>query len=173
AFVVEAERAERTRDRRIDGDVHQLRPVRHRSQPAEVEPGRAGVRGLPAEDAIELDGVADGLVDLERELFGAEDQRRLAARARWRGEQLPGLRSDPRRLSSEVERLHELPPLRAVVPARRRVGATLRLPVADGRRHDPGAALADVLLDAMPLAGDEPLAGLPQLVEALRQVGAV
>ena len=36
----------------------------------EVERARAGVGGLPAEDAVELDGVADGLVDLQRHLLG-------------------------------------------------------------------------------------------------------
>ncbi len=49
---------------------------------SQVEPRRAGVRRLPAEDAVELDGVTDGLVDLQRELLGAEDEGRLAARAR-------------------------------------------------------------------------------------------
>ena len=99
ALVVEAERAERARDRRVDGDVHQLRAVPHRAELGEVEPRRAGVRRLPAEDAVELDGVADRLVDLQRQLLGAEDQRRLAARARRGGQQLAGLRADPGRVA--------------------------------------------------------------------------
>ena len=47
-------------------------------EPAEVEPRRPGVGRLPAEDPVELDGVPDRLVDLQRQLLGAEDQRGLA-----------------------------------------------------------------------------------------------
>ena len=149
ALVVEAERAEGAGDRRIDRDVHQLRAVLQRTELGEVEPGRAGVGRLPAEDAVELDGVADGLVDLQRHLLAAEDQRRLAARARRRRQQGPRLLGDAGGVGLEVDLVDELPPPRAVLAAGRRVRAALRLAVADRRRHDPGAALAHALVDAV------------------------
>ncbi len=103
ALVVEAERPERAGDRRVDRDVHQLRAVLQRADLGQVEPGRAGVGGLPAEDAVELDGVPDRLVDLQRHLLAAEDQRRLAARARRRRQQRPGLLGDTGRVGLDVD----------------------------------------------------------------------
>ena len=65
--------------------------------------------------------------------------------------------------------LDELPAAGAVLAAVPRVRAALRLAVADRRGHDPGAALADVLVDAVALAGDEPLLGVPELVAGPRR----
>ena len=161
ALVVEAERAERAGDRRVDRDVHQLRAVLQRAELSEVEPARAGVGGLPAEDAVELDGVADRLVDLQRHLLAAEDQRRLAARARWRRQQRPRLVGHPGGVGVEVDLVDQLPAAGAVLATRGRVGAALRLAVADRRGHDPGAALADPLVDPVALARHEPLGGVP------------
>ncbi len=172
-FVVVPERSESARDRRVDRDVHQLRPVLHRTELGQVEPGRAGIGGLPAEDPVELDRVADGLVDLQRELLGAEDQRRLPTGARRGAEQLARLRSDAGGVGFQFEAVDELPPRRGVLAAGGRVRAVLGLTVADGGGRDPRPALADLLVDAVPFAGDEPLAGLPRLVHRLRQVGAV
>ena len=84
-----------------------------------------------------------------------------------------GLVGDPGGVGLEVELVDELPPAGAVLAARRRVRPPLRLAVADRRRHDPGAALADVLVDAVTLARHEPLGGVPDLVQPLGEVGAV
>ena len=61
----------------------------------------------------------------------------------------------------------------AVLATGRRVRPALRLAVADRRRHDPRPALPDALVDAVPLAGHEPLGGVPDLVHRLGDVGAV
>ena len=73
----------------------------------------------------------------------------------------------------QVERLDQLPAGGAVLAPVARPGAALRLAVADRGGRDAAAALADALVDPVPLAGDEPLRGVPDLVEALGQVGAV
>ena len=88
-------------------------------------------------------------------------------------EQLPGLLGDARRVGVEVDLVDELPAPRAVLAARRRVRPALRLAVADRRGHDPGAALPDVLVDAVTVARHEPLRRVPDLVQALGDVGAV
>ena len=115
ALVVVAERAERARDRRVDGDVHQLRAVAQRAELGQVEPGRAGVGRLPAEDPVELDGVPDRLVDLQRHLLAAEDQRGLAGRAQRRGEQRARLVGDPLAVGRQVELADQLPAAGAVL----------------------------------------------------------
>ena len=95
------------------------------------------------------------------------------ARARRRRQQGPGLVGDPRRVGLDVDLVDHLPAPRAVLPAGGRVRAALRLAVADRRRHDPGPALPDALVDAVALAGHEPLGGVPDLVHRLGDVGAV
>ena len=57
ALVVVAERAQGPRQGRIGGDVHQVAAEPQRSELREVEPRGAGEGGLPAEDAVQLDGV--------------------------------------------------------------------------------------------------------------------
>ena len=108
-----------------------------RAELGQVEPGRPGVRGLPAEDPVELDRVADRLVDLQRHLLAAEDQVGLAGRARRRGQQRLRLLGDPRRRapgrsSSSTNSQPRVP----YCPRTRRVGAALGLAVADRGRHD-------------------------------------
>ena len=112
--------------------------------------------------------MADRLVDLQRHLLAAEDQRRLAARAQWRRQQRPRLLGDAGRVGLDVDLVDELPAPRAVLAARRRVRPALRLAVADGRRHDAGPALAHPLVDAWPLARHEPLGRVPDLVHRPR-----
>ena len=55
----------------VGGDVHEVGAVAHRAELGRVEPRGAGEGGLPAEDPVELDGVAHRLVDLERHLLAA------------------------------------------------------------------------------------------------------
>ncbi len=96
ALVVVAEAAERAGQGGVGGDVHEVGAVAHRPELRRVEPGRAGEGGLPAEDAVELDGVADRLVDLQRHLLAAEDQRGGLLGALRRAEQRLGLLGDAR-----------------------------------------------------------------------------
>ena len=73
----------------------------------------------------------------------------------------------------DVELLDELPAECLVLASRRRVRPHLRLAVADRRCRDAGAALADVLVDAVPFTGHEPLARVPDMTCRLGQIGAV
>ena len=149
--------------RGVDGDVHQLRAVLQRPELGQVEPRRAGVRRLPAEDAVELDGVADRLVDLQGELLGARGSGR-SRRSGTTGAVSSSRASDadPGGVALEVELLDELPAAGAELAARGGPGAALGLVLADRGGLMPGAALADVLVDAVALAGDEPLLGVPE-----------
>ena len=88
-------------------------------------------------------------------------------------EQGPRLVGDTRRVGLDVDLVDHLPAPRAVLPAGGRVRAALRLAVADRRGHDPGPALPDALVDAVALAGHEPLGGVPDLVHRLGDVGTV
>src|SRR6266511_990523 len=172
ALVVVPERAQGARNRRVDRDVHQLRAVPQRPELAQVEPGRTGERRLPAEDAVQLDGVPDRLVDLQRELLAADDDGGLALRALRRGHQRPRLFGHPRGVLAEVQLVDQLPAAGAVLAPVRWVGAPLGRAFADNGGRDAGPALAHVLVDAMPLGGDEPLAGVPDLVDPFGDVGA-
>ena len=94
----------------------------------------------------------------------------LAGRARRRRSGAPGPRRRPGpRAASQVDLVDQLPATRAVLPACRRVRPPLRLAVADGGRRDAGAALADVLVDAVAFARHEPLRRVPDLVERPRR----
>ena len=62
----------------VGGDLHELAAEAEAPEPAGVEPGGAGEGGLPPEDAVELDGVAHRLVDLEGHLVRVEDDGRDA-----------------------------------------------------------------------------------------------
>jgi hypothetical protein len=86
---------------------------------------------------------------------------------------LTGLVGDPGGVAGEIELVDQLPAPRRVLPARGRVRADLRLAVADRHRLDAAAALPDVLVDAVSLAGDEPLRGLPRLEVSRGEVGTV
>ena len=123
ALVVVAEAAERAGQRRVGGDVHQLRAEPERAELRQVEPGGAGEGRLPAEDPVELDGVADRLVDLERHLLAAEDQvRRVERRARVGAVSSARASSAIRaRVAGQVELADELPAARPVLAADARV----------------------------------------------------
>src|SRR5437667_159840 len=71
------------------------------------------------------------------------------------------------------QRPDELPAARAVLAADSRVAATLRLPLADGRCGDHGAALDNPLVDVGSFARDQPLGGVPDLAVRLSDVRAV
>jgi hypothetical protein len=102
--------------------------------------------------------VPDRLVDLQRQLLGAEDQGRLPSGTHRGSEQCSGLGPDPRRVCFEIEAVDELPTPGAELAASSRIGTTLGLAVADRGRHDSGSTLSDVLIDSMTFAGHEPLA---------------
>src|SRR6185503_4703629 len=142
ALVIEAEAAERAWQGRIGGHVHQLRPEPQRTQLPQLQPRRPGECRLPAEDPVELGGVPDRLVDLERHLLAAEDQvGRIQRRAGVRRQELPRLFGDPNGVAGEVQLADQLPAARAVLAADARIAPALRLALADRRRAHRGAGL--------------------------------
>ena len=72
-------------------------PKRRLPSWAGIEPRRAGERGLPPEDAVELDRVADRLVDLQGGLARVEDDGRDALGTGRRRQQRLGLLGHQRR----------------------------------------------------------------------------
>ena len=81
ALVVPAEGAEPGRARRVGGHGHLLAAVAEGAEQVRGQERRARVRGLVAEHAVELGGMAARLVDLERRLGGVEDHRHRPRRA--------------------------------------------------------------------------------------------
>src|ERR1017187_4949420 len=83
AFVVEGEGAEAgtVLGARVANHVHDFGAVAQAVQLIEREKTHARVVGLAAQDAVELDGMADRLVDLQGQLRAIEDEVELALRA--------------------------------------------------------------------------------------------
>ena len=83
ALVVEGEGAQAgaVLQARVADHVDDFRAVAQVVQLVEREEAHAGVVGFAAQDAVELDGMADGLVDLQAELRAVEDQVEFALRA--------------------------------------------------------------------------------------------
>src|SRR5438105_11870701 len=91
--------------------------------------------------------MAAGLVNLERDLAGVEDQRLDATRALGRGEQGDRLFADPLPVPVELQRRDVLVAARSLVPAEGiRIGPVLNLLRRGRRRLDPGTALEELLL---------------------------
>ena len=112
--------------------------------------------------------MADRLVDLQRHLLAAEDERGglLGALRRARAAPWPRRRSAGALPGRSISRTTSQP-ARAVLAAHAGVAAALRLAVADGGGVHHRAALHDVLVDAAALARREPLLRVPDLVRRL------
>ena len=163
ALVVVAEAAQRARDGRVDGDVHQLasrsaasragpgraRRCRRRPPPSRGS-GRARWRARPTRGSAAPSARRRGSASVSPAGHGGAVSSARASSA---------IRAACAARSSAVD---QLPAAGAVLAAVGRVGAALRLAVADRGGRDAGAALADVLVDAVALAGDEPLARCPR-----------
>src|SRR5207248_4647594 len=146
ALVVEGERAEPAGHRRVGGDVHALGAVAERAEVAGAQEARARVGGLGAVHAVELDRMADRLVQLEVHLVRVEDDRRPPGRTGIGAQEGRRLLGHARRLALEPERLHVLPAgLRAPAAVRARVAADLGHAVRGRDGVDPGAALDELL----------------------------
>ena len=83
-------------------DVDDMGPVAQVVQLVEGEEAHAGVVGFPAEDAVELNRMADGFVDLQAELAAVQDQIEFALGA------LVGASAGPRLPRRYAERSREL-----------------------------------------------------------------
>jgi alpha-D-ribose 1-methylphosphonate 5-triphosphate synthase subunit PhnG len=104
AFVVERERAHAgaVLDARVANRVHQIRTVAQVIQLVEREKAHARVVGFRAEHAIELDGMADGFVNLKPELAAIEDQIEAAFGALIGRVQRHGFLGDARRVRQQI-----------------------------------------------------------------------
>ena len=104
AFVVEGEGAQAgaVLQARVAHHVDDLRAVAQAPQLVEREEAHAGVIGLAAEHAVELDGVADGFVNLQAELRAVQNQVELAFGALVGGVQRHGFFGDARRVLEQA-----------------------------------------------------------------------
>ena len=116
ALVVVAEGAQAAGNRRVGRQIDGLGAVAEVAQLLRGQEAGARVRRLRAQHAVQLDGVAAALVDLQGELAAVEDDRRDAGRAGLCREQRRRLLGDARRVPGQVVAFHELPALRALVP---------------------------------------------------------
>src|SRR3974390_1085271 len=150
AFVVDRESA-KTRPvfkARVAHHVNDAGPIAQRVELIEREEAHAGVVRLRAENAIELDGMPDGFVDLEPELAAVEDQTELALGALVRGVERHSLLGDARRVSGKVEFVDELVALELILAAEGiRVRPLLDVVVLEAVRRAASAADGAGLID--------------------------
>ena len=166
AFIVKPERAESAQKRRVGGDVHEVRPVAVGAQPGQLEVGCPGERGLPTEDAVEFDRMADALVNLKAELGALEDQGALTLLQDRCRQQRHGLLRDTAGVAREIPLADDLEPAGLILPDRLGERPALRLGLADCRGIEAAAGLDKVLVNTVTLRRHEPLVGVPK-----RQVG--
>ena len=163
AVVVEGVARDLAGARRVEGDVEQLGAVAVAAEHVRGDEARAGVVALVAEDPVELERVADRLMDLQHHLVGA----RAAGRSCPRGQSGAASSSSAcvaRRSGASwkpIAAITSSPPW-----ASRVVTEAARLGVAAGARGDAQHRQQDVeaLRDLAAGAGDEERArlGSPQ-----------
>ncbi len=119
AFVVESEGAHAgaVLDARVANGVDEIGAVAQMIQLVEREKAHARVVGLRAEHAIELDGMADGFVNLEAELAAVEDQIEAAFGALIGRVQRHGLFGHARRVLEQIELVDQLVALELMLAA--------------------------------------------------------
>jgi len=165
AFIVIAEGAQALRLGGVGDDIDYLRPVAEVAEHIGRDEARPRVRRLHAEYPVEFGRMADGFVDLERELAALEDDSASAFGQGRRPQKRCRLASDARRMGGEVHAAHKFESRRLEVPPERmRPRTHLRIAVADGRRHYAAAALDYPLLDVRAFGGCEDGPSLEPLV---------
>src|SRR6267378_5518463 len=102
---------------RIRDDIDDARCVFQMIQLVERQEAGARKIGFLAENAVELDGVPDGFVNLQAELTSAENQCSDFLRALRSGMQGGGLFRDDGRIAEQIERLDQLVTLERVLSA--------------------------------------------------------
>ncbi len=134
----------------------------------ERQEGRTGVRGLLSQDAVELDGVAARLVNLQRELGAADDEGRLRGGANLRRQKLRRLVGDPGSVAEQVQATDVLVARgREVPPERIGIGTGLDVLLGDGGGDDAAPRLDYPLVDVRPLRRRERFFRPPKLEEPL------
>src|ERR1035441_4512690 len=119
AFIVEGERAQAgtVLRPRVANHVHNFGAVAQAAQLIEREEAHARVVGLAAQDAVELDGMADRLVDLQSQLRAVEDEVELALGALIGAVQRDGFCGDARGVPDQVPLVDQLVALKLMLPA--------------------------------------------------------
>ena len=128
AFVVEREGAHAGTvfDARVANRVDQVGAVAQMIQLVEREKAHARIIGLGTEHAIELDGMADGFVNLQPELAAIQDQVEAAFGALIGRVQRHGLFGHERRVRQQIQFVDQLVALELMLAAERiRIGALL------------------------------------------------
>ena len=143
AFVVEGEGAEARAvlQARVAHHVDDVRAVAQVAQLVEREEAHAGVVGLAAQHAVELDGMADRFVNLQAELRAVQNQVELAFGTLIGGVQRHGLFGDARRVFEQAQFVHQFVALQLILAAEGvGVGALLDLAVLVAEGGEAGAA---------------------------------
>lgn len=102
AVVVMAVAGEFFRDARVEGYVEQVGAVLQAAEIAGLDETGAGVIALIAEDAVELQRVTDGFMDLQHHLIRHQQQVARALRGVRREQQLQGLVGDLRTCTDQT-----------------------------------------------------------------------
>ena len=92
----------------VSDDVDDIGRVAQFAQFFKREKTHAGEVRLHAQHAVELDGMADGLVDLQPELRALENNGAFPFRALGGSVQRQGLLGNALAMAGQIERLHEL-----------------------------------------------------------------
>src|ERR1039458_25706 len=123
AFIVEGERAEAgaVLRPRVANHVHDFGAVAQAAQLIEREEAHARVVGLAAQDAVELDGMADRLVDLQAQLRAVEDEVELALGALFGAVQRHGFFGDARGVPDQVPLVDQLVALKLMLRSKERL----------------------------------------------------
>ena len=168
ALVVVAEAAETAGNRGVRHDGDLVAAVAQLSEQIWGHEAGAGICGLGSVDAVELGGVAAGLMNLERQLRGIEDDGLATRRAVLGAKEGAGLLGHPRCVGGELHRLHQLPAALAHFAAEGvGIAALLQLVLADGAAFDPSPGFEGLLFDLGSLGGDEYLAPVGALRRGL------
>ena len=146
---------------RGEGHVEEVAAPAVVAEHVERDEARAREVALVAQDAVELERVADALVDLQHHLVGHQQHVHLAFGAVGRAHQFQRLARDARALlreGSAVQHLQAALLAKAVVLPRRRAG--LRVTAGACDRDDGGHREVPHLLDAATVGRQEQLFGV-------------
>ena len=172
AFVVESEGAQAgaVLEARVANHVDDFGAVAQMIQLVEREKAHARVVGLRAEHAVELDGMADGFVNLQSQLAAIQDQIEAAFGALIGRVQRHGLFGDARRVPQQIDFVNQLIALELVLAAEGvGIRALLDLVAFEAVGFESGAADGAGLIDDAADGRDEDLAAAMEDHGGLRQ----
>ena len=133
----------------VRNNVHNFGSVLQAIELIESKEARPSKIGFLPEDAVELDGVADGFVDLQSKLVSRKDQRAGALRTLRGGMQCDRFFGYAGGVPQQIERLDEFISLQRVLPAKAiRIGPLLDLIALKRRGRDAAAGLDLALMNA-------------------------